>query len=138
MKEVLDIKDKTLAEHTDKPDLSEANLKDTDDTKQPTMKGREWIANYIKGEIKDKDFFAAYMIAQNHNNGDFTNLDFMKEVVKAHGANGDILRKAVHAVSNIADQSLEFEVKLLNDTLKTPEYREAFEKKQDKAQDYTM
>ena len=91
---------------------------------------KELIADMIKPEIKEQDFFAAYMCVRNK--GDFDELDFMKAVVKEHGTNGDILQKAVQAVSNIKDQSPAFMSKLLNDTLKTDEYNIALNKGQEK------
>lgn len=94
---------------------------------------KENISNMIQEEIKNQDFFAAYMCVRNK--GDFDELDFMKEVVKEHGANGDIIQKAVQVVSNIKDQSPEFMSKLLNDTLKTDEYKIAFNREQVKTKD---
>lgn len=62
----------------------------------------------------------------------------MSDVVSVHGANAKMINEAVLAVTKFKGESTEFSVKLLNDTLKSKQYREAFENEQNKAQEYTM
>ena len=60
----------------------------------------------------------------------------MKEIVKIYDTNKAILKSAIEAVTNFENESQEFGSKLLNDTLKTDEYKKAFNKEQSKTTVY--
>lgn len=103
------------------------------------------LKSNIENNIKSLDFVSAYTTFRNINDveefmniptlsGD-GNLDFMKEVVKIHGTNGEILKSAIKSITDFYDESPAFSAKLLNDTLKTNEYKEAFAKKQGKTEE---
>ena len=53
---------------------------------------------------------------------------FMKEVVKDHGTDAQTIIKAIESVSNHENMSPEEISKLMQDTLKTEEYKKAFER----------
>jgi len=53
----------------------------------------------------------------------------MKEVVKIYGTNGDMLKAAIEAITNFENEDFRFKVRLLSDTLKTREYKSAFDSK---------
>ena len=83
--------------------------------------------------IKQEDFHNAYsefIFARNED----SNLNFMKEVIKEKGVNTNILHKAINAVIDIKEKWNEpaFKAKLIQDTLKTDEYKKAFEAGQGK------
>lgn len=65
----------------------------------------------------------------------FDPLKFMKEVVKIHGTDGEILKEAIEVVTNTIDESTEFASKLMTDTLNTTEYKQAFEREQNKSKE---
>ena len=87
--------------------------------------------------LKEKDFDSA--IRQWNNQ---TLLGFMKEVVKAHGTDTNTLQDAIQVVADRfegVDQSNEviFKAALMQETLKTDEYKKAFEAEQGKTQENT-
>ena len=51
----------------------------------------------------------------------------MRIVVNCHGTDGNILQSACETVTEYKDESPIFTAKLLNNTLKTAEYNQAFE-----------
>ena len=68
-----------------------------------------------------------------------TALNFMKEVVKVKGTNTDIINKSINAVVDSEEKWNEpgFTIKLLNNTLKSEEYKEAYNKEQSKTSENT-
>ena len=62
----------------------------------------------------------------------FTDIDFMKAVVKEHGTDTATLTDAINIITNIEKETPEFTSKLLNETLNTDEYKRAFDKEQNK------
>ena len=96
---------------------------------------RKKLANTnITKMISNKQFKEAYKFYDEYCNDNILQeknpdkeLDFMKEVVKEHGTNGEILKKAVEAVTDCKGEMLDFTAKLMQDTLKTDEYKKAFE-----------
>lgn len=83
--------------------------------------------------LKQEDFHSAYRRFARVTDKD-TTLSFMKEVVKEKGANIDIINKAINTVVDIEGKWNEpqFQAKLLQNTLKTDEYKKAFEAGQSK------
>lgn len=90
----------------------------------------------FRKDIKDKDFFSAYMGMKNSSNAifrdTFKGVDFMRAVVKEHGADTETFMDAINIVTDIEKETPEFTSKLLNETLKTEEYKRAFDKEQNK------
>lgn len=84
----------------------------------------------LSKHLKNKDFKLYLQLSSKE-----SSLDFMKEVVKIHGTNGKILDDAIFAVTEHKNESPAFMSKLLNDTLKTEEYKKAFETEQKKEQE---
>ena len=84
-----------------------------------------------KNYIKDKDFFNGYSILKSKSDisCEEYQLKFMKEVVKIYGTNGDMLKAAIEAITNFENEDFRFKVRLLSDTLKTREYKSAFDSK---------
>lgn len=80
----------------------------------------------IKENITNLNFLSAYSMYELNENKP---ISFMKEVVKIHGTNGDILKNAVESITNYENESQEFMAKIFNQTLKTEEYKEAFNAK---------
>lgn len=62
-------------------------------------------------------------------------LFFMKEIVKIHGTDDDVLQAAVVAVADYFSESNQFTAKLMQSTLGTKEYKEEFEKEQNKEEE---
>lgn len=62
-------------------------------------------------------------------------LNFMKGVVQVHGTNEDNIKAAVVAVTDYFAESQDFSAKLMQSTLGTKEYREEFEKEQNKEEE---
>lgn len=84
--------------------------------------------------INNKQFNEAYKFYDEYYNDNILQeknpdkeLDFMKEVVKAHGTDTKTLNEAVNAVTDFKNESPAFTAKLMQDTLKTDEYKKAFE-----------
>ena len=90
----------------------------------------------ITNEIKSKNFNTAYnLFCKNESVTDSEKpLEFMKRVVKCHGTDTRTLQDAVIAVTGEENETQEFTAKLLNDTLKSDEYKNAFEATQEKMQ----
>ena len=90
----------------------------------------------FRKDIKDKDFFSAYMRMKNSSStifrDAFKGVDFMRAVVKEHGADTETLMDAINIVTDIEKEEPKFTSKLLNETLKTEEYKMAFDKEQNK------
>ena len=86
--------------------------------------------------LEEKDFTHAYEL---HDSVSTENdaLDFMKDVVRKHGTDTQILNDAVDAVTVLKGEYPDFTAKLMQDTLKTDEYKKSFEAGQGKSQDYT-
>ena len=98
------------------------------------------IKSTMYNYIKNQEFYPAYIVKRLDTDipeSDF-DVSFMSDVVSVHGANAKMINEAVLAVTKFKGESTEFSVKLLNDTLKSEQYREAFENEQNKAQEYTM
>ena len=126
--------------------LTEAEKKEAIDEgiEQGIEQGVEQKNSQIKSTmynyIKNQEFYPAYIVKRLDTDipeSDF-DVSFMSDVVSVHGANAKMINEAVLAVTKFKGESTEFSVKLLNDTLKSEQYREAFENEQDKAQEYTM
>ena len=96
----------------------------------------------FRQDIEDKDFFSAYMRMDNSNSTIFIEAfddeDFMKAVIKVHGADPNSIRQAVESITERKDETVQFAACLLNETLNSPEYREAFNKGTAKTQERTM
>ena len=94
--------------------------------------------NLTTEHIKNKEFEIAYSTYREHKKDD-DNLDrdFMREVIKEHKTDTETLISAVEAITIAKRQSPEFMAKLLQGTLQTPEYRNAFEREQSKTAEYT-
>ena len=85
--------------------------------------------------IKNNDFkSAAKLLAKYYNDSD-DYLNFMKEVIKIHGTDTKIINDAISAITETENESPAFMAKLLNDTLKTDEYKKAFEAEQGKGKE---
>jgi len=85
-----------------------------------------------KEYIKNKDFHRAYSFCKTvtrNISSEECQLGFMKEVVKIYGTNGDMLKAAIEAITNFENEDFRFKVRLLSDTLKTREYKSAFDSK---------
>jgi len=93
------------------------------------------FANTFTQDLKDKNFFMAYMDLKNSASPffrAFTDIDFMKAVVKEHGTDTATLTDAINIITDIEKETPEFTSKLLNETLNTDEYKRAFDKEQNK------
>lgn len=86
--------------------------------------------------IKNKDFNSALKpLTRYEKLSSRDSLNFIKEVVKIHGTNSKIINDAIYAVTEHKNESPAFMSKLLNDTLKTEEYKKAFDSEQLKEQE---
>ena len=97
------------------------------------------IKSTMYNYIKNQEFYPAYIVKRLDTDipeSDF-DVSFMSDVVSVHGANGKMINEAVLAVTKFKGESTEFSVKLLDATLKSEQYREAFENEQDKTQENT-
>ncbi|MBR3622067.1 MAG: Rpn family recombination-promoting nuclease/putative transposase, partial [Selenomonadaceae bacterium] len=121
--------------------LTEAEKKEAIDEgiEQGIEQGVEQKNSQIKSTmynyIKNQEFYPAYIVKRLDTDipeSDF-DVSFMSDVVSVHGANAKMINEAVLAVTKFKGESTEFSVKLLNDTLKSEQYREAFENEQNKA-----
>lgn len=92
--------------------------------------------NVIIDDIANKDFLPLIWRQKNSVSLIFRRAlndeNFMKEVVKIHGTDAKIIENAVDVITDIKDESPKFKAKLFNDTLKTDEYKQAFDKEQGK------
>lgn len=95
------------------------------------------FANTFTKDLKNKKFFMAYMDLKNSASPffrAFTDIDFMKAVVKEHGTDTTTLTDAINIIAGIEKKVPEFVSKLLNETLNTEEYNKAFDKGQNKTE----
>lgn len=94
-------------------------------------------AKYI-AEIENYNFQLAYKkykfsnISFNEAVQDIA-LGFMKEVVSIHGTDFQAIQDAVDAITKAENELPDFRAKLLQNTLKTEEYQNAFEKEQEQS-----
>ncbi|MBR3721629.1 MAG: toprim domain-containing protein [Selenomonadaceae bacterium] len=116
------------------------------------VKGEVWDDKIDLEEYVDKEFidtaqkYQKYLKQNDLSNaydtskklyGENSHLKFMKDVIKEHGAETKTLHDAIQVVANTDDKPTEFVAILLNDTLKTKEYRKAFEEAQGKTEENT-
>ena len=103
------------------------------------LNDKEYYKEQMRKNIKLQDYSFAYSIYGTICNSKDKPLSFMKEVIKNNGINGDILASAVETVTDCEYQDCYFKAKLLQDTLNTEEYKQAFAKEQgqSKATEYT-
>lgn len=138
------IKDAVIAVSEIENNLSERELF------SKLIKTDEFNDAYKSFYIKNKDFVSAcernpsfkypevYADVDNGMNGvELHSLEFMKEVVKAHGTDTQTINDAVNAITEYKQESPRFMAKLLQCTLQTNEYRQAFDAVQGKSQENT-
>lgn len=113
--------------------LGNANLKNSETLSDKNKYGE--FTEKITNLIIQEDFHTAYTTAINNPSFNDKDLDFMKEVIKIHGADAQKLQFAVQAITNSKGESPIFMSKLLNDALKTDEYKQAFAREQGKTQE---
>ena len=85
----------------------------------------ERLPFYIDYNIQNKNFLTAYTESD-----DKSDLDFMKKVISFHGTDIQSIQDAVAAITDYKGETPDFTAKLLQATLKTEEYKQAFEKEQ--------
>lgn len=91
------------------------------------------LENSKTNHIKQKKFEVAYDEAVELNQEPTSEnlpLNFMKDVIKEHGTDTMAFSQAVSAVTSAEGETPYFMAKLMQDTLNTDEYKEAFEKEQ--------
>lgn len=93
------------------------------------------IEDLRKELIKEKDFYNAYVLTELNDAIPTSDLStqFMKDVVKKHGTDGNILQKALENVGvrdGLSDKEM---AELFNKTLSSNEYKTAFEKEKSKS-----
>ena len=98
----------------------------------PYVYTEEKIDNLRKELIKEQSFYEAYTLIELNDKIPISDLaiQFMKDVVKEHGTDAKILQKAVEIVGIKDSLRPQDMAKLLNDTLKTEEYKKAYGKEQ--------
>lgn len=142
--DVKNIKDAVIAVCEIENNLSERELF------SKLIKTDEFNDAYKSFYIKNKDFVSAcernpsfkypevYADVDNGMNGvELHSLEFMKEVVKAHGTDTQTINDAVNAITEYKQESPRFMAKLLQCTLQTNEYRQSFDAVQGKSQENT-
>ena len=89
---------------------------------------KEYLINNIEviKKIANKELDKAFKIFENFSKTNDA-LKFMRMVVNCHGTDGNILQSAIETVTEYKDETPIFTAKLLNNTLKTAEYNQAFE-----------
>ncbi|MBR6299155.1 MAG: nucleotidyl transferase AbiEii/AbiGii toxin family protein, partial [Candidatus Gastranaerophilales bacterium] len=83
----------------------------------------------VENYIENKDFINAYQSIDFTENisSKYRGQQFIKEVVKIHGADLKAIREAADAVTSIEHETTEFSVRLFENAQKTEEYRRAKE-----------
>ena len=92
----------------------------------------EQIESKMFNYIENQKFYAAYTIKNLSSDVPEQDYDssFMKDVIKVYGTQTEPLKNAVEAITDYKGETPDFTAKLLQATLKTEEYKQAFEKEQ--------
>jgi len=117
-------------------DANERLINDSNGLKKDVSLEIEYLNNAYnlkirKNYIKNKDFFNGYSYFKSIKSDipiEECQLNFIKEVIKIHGTNGEILKTAIESITDYENESPTFMARLLQDTLKTEEYKKAFER----------
>lgn len=94
-----------------------------------------------KPKINFNSGFERYFYNKNNNASENENakldagLSFMKEVVKVHGTDESYINSALVAVTDYFVETQNFTAKLMQNTLKSEEYKEEFDKEQTKEEE---
>lgn len=114
---------------------------DTFNSISPAMeviKNNNQSINYSKlyNELSlEEDYKINLSFCLRHNNYDDKPVDIMKNIVKAFDGDTAVIIEAVKDITNCKGESPIFMSKLLNDTLKTEEYKQVFAKERGKSQE---
>lgn len=86
----------------------------------------------ISDKIKDKNYIEAYNLLDKDPNitQNEKPLEFMKEIVKVYGTDGDTLDSAIQFVVDTENESPQFHAKLLKDIMNSKEYKQMLDKEQ--------
>lgn len=108
----------------------------------PNLEKDTRLEDLRKEFIKEKEFYKAYALIELNDAIPVPDLPirFMKEVVKEHGTDTEIFQKAIAHVAIRDHLSPNEMAKLMQDTLKTDEYKKAFarEARQGKTTEYAQ
>ena len=104
---------------------------------------REEVYDPRQAEIKQQrniNFEEVYNLYRKEENmiSNKAPIEFMKEIVKIHGADFNVINEAIEAVTKVEYETTEFSVKLLQDIRNTEEYKNASVAEKSKPKDYTM
>ncbi len=121
-----------------KSNFQETNLSDVVlNNRQITFRDVKTDKDYIK-DIDEHNFERAYFSLRSFDalkptsNPYIQPINFMKDVIDRHGVDFKTLSEAASAITNSERETPDFTVKLLQATLKTDEYKQAFEAGQSK------
>ncbi len=108
--------------------IRQSHRKETSQSDDKSRKD-DYLSERVEHYLKEKDFRLAYFYAGNADRST-TPLDMMKEVVKMYGTDTKTILNAVSTLTEVEGETPDFTAKLLQDTMKTDEYKKAFDKEQ--------